>query len=93
MRTKRTTCVQCGAPLPPGRIARCYTCRPLKVRVKVADPVPDREYTLEDRAAQALGHGISYGQLMAHVENQIPLPPVVRRIHWPQGSTHRGEKI
>lgn len=84
-------CVVCGRDLPKDRREKCYFCRPKKTKRPLPEPKPDLPYTLEDRAAQALGYGISYGQLMAIIENGGKLPPLKRPIVWPEGSAHAGE--
>ena len=84
-------CEVCGRDLPKGRKKRCHVCRPPKVYKPPVDPAPDREYTLEDRAAQAEAYGMSYGRFMAHIENGWKLPPLRKRIRWPEGSVHAAE--
>lgn len=91
---KSPRCIECGRDLPRGRRQRCYACRPFKSNKApppVEDPDSDRAYTLADRAAQADAYGISYGRLMAIVENNWPLPPLIHRIRWPEDNVHAGE--
>lgn len=49
-------------------------------------------YTIEDCAALAWAYGISYGQVVAILENNWPWPPRIRPLVWPEGSAHAGEK-
>lgn len=84
-------CVVCGRDLPKGRRQKCHFCRPPKVYKPPEDPAPDQEYSLEDRVAQAEAYGLSYGQFMAIIENSWKLPPLRKRIRWPEGSVHAAE--
>lgn len=84
-------CVICGRDLPKGRRQKCYSCRPPRPHRPVEDPHPDMEYTLEDRAAQADAHGMSYGNFMAYIHNGWKLPPRIKPVRWPNGSVHAGE--
>jgi len=89
-------CAVCGRDLPKERRKKCYYCLPpraFRCGVKPAATEEDkREYTLSERAAQADAYGISYGKLMAIVENGLPMPPRIRSVRWPLGSAHWGEE-
>lgn len=92
-------CRKCGRDLPRGRKVFCKICMPPHGRkneyAEQAKPelmpgeVP--EYTIEDRVAQAQAHGLSYGNLMAKLENGWPLPPLLHPVRWPAGSAHGGK--
>lgn len=84
-------CRVCGRELPRGRTRKCYACLPPRGHHTQAPPRPDLPYSLDDRVAQAEAYGITYGKLMAAVENNYPLPPMKRPIRWPEGSEHQGE--
>lgn len=83
-------CISCGRDLPRGRKQKCFACRPPKGYIP-PQPSPDAPYTINDRVAQALAYGISYGKLMAIIETGGKLPPRKRPIVWPVGSAHAGE--
>ena len=88
---KSPYCSVCGKPLPRGRTRKCYACRPPRKYKPIKKPEPNLPYSLEDRAAQAVAYGLSYGRLMAIIESGGDLPPLKKSIVWPAGSDHAGE--
>lgn len=88
------TCKVCGRALPKDRKRKCYYCLPprgFRCREKQNGSQP-AGYTLADRAAQADAYGISYGRLMACLENGWPLPARKKPVRWPMESEHWGEE-
>lgn len=84
-------CVQCGRNLPKGRKRKCYDCQPPKTYcTKKPKPAEPASYTINDRVAQTVAYGISYGQLMAIIKDGRPLPEMKKPIRWPEGSEHEG---
>lgn len=88
----------CGRNLPKGRKKKCFYCLPPGGNHHKKGTSADRatgvlaEYTLADRAAQAEAYGMSYGKLMAHIENGWPLPKRKKPVRWPLDSAHWGEE-
>lgn len=89
-------CATCGRDLPRDRRRQCYICKPPQAKIH-APKIPPEEskkerYTIEDCAALAWAYGISYGQVVAILENHLPWPLKKRPLVWPAGSVHAGEK-
>lgn len=84
-------CKVCGRDLPQGRKGRCYICLPPRTYGPKPEPNPDAPYSINDRVAQAMAYGLSYGNFMAIIENGWKLPPLKHPIVWPIGSSHAGE--
>lgn len=93
---KSPYCVVCGRDLPKERKQKCYICRPprtkLPIPVLATEVSKNERYTIDDCVALAAAYGVSYGQIVAILENKWPWPRRKRPLVWPEGSVHAGEK-
>ena len=63
-------CTICGRTLPKGRTRKCFDCQPRRTyKATAIPPAQPAPYTINDRVAQTVAYGISYGQVIAIVEN------------------------